>query len=386
MHFLPERYKKNPPDIAHQQTEDLLDDMIAEIESVYGQAYTEMKKKSEDYFQWFVEIDEKKRKQYEKGEISKREYQNWRQNKILEGKRWYAMSTQLAEDLANANGIAASIINGYIPEVYAINGNYTAYIIEHATLIKTGFTLFNEQAIERLIRDNPDLLPRARIDIPLYLRWNKQNLTSAVMQSIIQGEDVYQLANRIAAVTDMNSNSAVRNARTITTSAQNGGRIDGFRRAQDIGINLKNRWLATLDGHTRESHRRIDGDVVEVGEKFANGLRYPGDPNGAPAEVYNCRCTVIAAFDNQDFSQFERNNRLGDMSYDEWKKAHGGEPIFKAARNANRDMNMHEEYRSLLGKKVPSRFSDFKDLKYNRTDEWSKMKSAARKARNNRKK
>lgn len=381
MAFLPERYKKNPPDIAHQQTEDLLDDMITEIESVYGQAYTEMKQKAEDYLQWFVEMDEKKRKQFEAGEITEVDYKNWRTNKLLESKRWNDMSTQLAENLANTNGIAASIINDYLPQMYAINGNYAAYVIEHTTKINIGFTLFNEQAIERLIRDKPDLLPKAKIDIPKDMRWNKQNMTSAVMQSIIQGEDTYQFAERLAAVTDMNQTSAIRNARTMTTSAQNGGKQDQFERAQRMGIKSQKVWIASLDFRTRESHRHLDGEIVDIDEKFSNGLKFPGDPNGAPAEIYNCRCSQQQIFPDQDFSKFDRYSKLGDMSYEEWKKSKGGEPQFKAARNANRDRKMYNEYKSLLGKKVPSTFKDFQNVKYNQPSKWSDLKSAARNAR-----
>lgn len=386
MPYLPERYRRNPPDIAHEQTEAILDDMIAEIESVYGQAYTEMQKKAEDYLAWFTEMDKKKRKKYKKGKITKKEYQDWRTNKILEGQRWYAMSTQLAADLANTNGIAASIINGYIPEVYAINGNYTAYVIEHTTMINTGFTLFNEQAIERLIRDKPDLLPRAKIDIPLDMRWNKNNMTSAVMQSIIQGEDTYHLADRLAAVTNMNQTSAIRNARTMTTSAQNGGREDQFKRAIGMGIKMKKVWISTLDFRTRESHRYLDGEIIEMGETFSNGLRYPGDPSGDPSEVYNCRCSEQSIFPDQDFSSFERDSKLGDMTYDTWQNSKGGEPQFKAARNENRDKNMYKEYRSLLGKNAPRKFEDFQNVKYKNPDEWAKLKSEARKARDKRRK
>ena len=72
------------------------------------------------------------------------------------------------------------------------------------------------------------------------------------------------------------------------------------------------------------------------------------------------------------------------MSYSDWKTAHGGELIFKSARNANRDMDMHKEYRKLLGNKVPKYFSDFQKLKYNNTPEWKKMISSARKERKKR--
>lgn len=384
MVYLPEKYNRNIPDIAHEETEQLLDDIRAELESIYGQAYDEIKVKAENYLEWFKEADKKKREQLKNGDITAEEYKNWRINKMLTGKNHFAMLETISADLANVNGIVASIINGYMPEAYAINGNFTAYTIEKNLEINTAFTLFDEQSVERLIRDKPDLLPKAKLNIPKDRQWNQQNLHSAVVQSIILGETVEETAKRLAAVTDMNQTSAIRNAATMTTSAQNGGRMDGYKRAKGMGIKLKHRWLATLDGHTRESHRAIDGDVVDIGKKFKNGLEYPGDTKGKPEEVYNCRCTTIAAFEDQDFSKFERDNRLRGMSYQQWKDSKGGEPLFRAARNVNRDMAMHEEYRKLLGRKVPAKFKDFQDLKYNNREAWGKMVSDARKERNKR--
>lgn len=312
---------KNLPDIGNTETENLLKNLIAEIEKVYGQAHEELQKKADEYLVWFKAMDKKKREQWKNGEITKQDYQNWRKNKILTGQHWYAMSQTMADNLANSNSIAASIINGYIPTVYAINGNYTAYIIERETNINTAFTLFNEQAVERLIRENPDLLPKAKIDIPKDKQWNKKNMLSAVMQSIIQGESIDDLAKRLASVTDMNETSAVRNARTMITSAQNAGREDQYKRAESMGIKLSKCWIATLDHRTRASHIAIDGEIIKEGETFSNGLEYPGDMNGDPREVYNCRCRTIAIFEDQDFSKFERHSRLGEMSYDAWKNS-----------------------------------------------------------------
>lgn len=395
--YLPDRYI-NPAllaDDAYQETEELLYYMTAEIESVYGQAYTELLKKAQDHLKWFIAADEAKKKLLETDKISKEDYQSWKRNQLMTGKRNYALVNNMADALTNKNIIAASIINGYMPEVYAINGNYITYEIDKHFGINVMFELVDEQTVERLIREKPDLLPKAKVDIPKDLRWNKQHLNSAILQGILQGDSVEDIAKRLAAVTDMNKNAALRNAATMTTSAQNGGRMDSYKRAQDIGVKgLKVRWLATLDGHTRYSHRQVDGDVVEVGKKFKNGLKFPGDPEGAPAEVYNCRCCTIAAFDDSRFDKdknrnnriWEENSKVRNMTYDEWKNSKGGEPLFRSARNANRDLKMHEEYMELLGKKVPSRFKDFQELKYGNPEKWKETISAARKARNARRK
>ena len=63
------------------------------------------------------------------------------------------------------------------------------------------------------------------------------------------------------------------------------------QRAKEKGADVVKQWDAALDGRTRESHRRGDGEIRELDEKFSNGLMFPGDPNGGAAEVVNCRCT-----------------------------------------------------------------------------------------------
>ena len=394
--YLPDR--SNPlllSDEGYVETEELLYYMTAEIESVYGQAYLELLEQARKHLEWFIAADEAKRKLFDAGKLSKDDYQTWRRYQLLTGRHNHSMIQNMADVLTNKNVVAASVINGYLPEAYAINGNYITYEIEKNFGINTMFELIDEQTVERLLREKPDLLPQASVNIPKDLRWNKEKLNSAIVQGILQGDGVEKIAERLAEVSDMNKKAALRNAATMTTSAQNGGRLDGLKRAQDIGVTgLSKRWLATLDGHTRYSHRQLDGDVVPVDKKFKNGLLFPGDPQGKPEEVYNCRCCLIGAFDDDEFDKDKgRNNRIFEpdsavrnMTYDQWKNSKGGEPLFKSARNANRDLKMHEEYVSLLGKKVPSRFKDFQELKYGNPQKWKETISAARKARNARRK
>lgn len=375
-------------DEAYLQTEDLFQyGAKAEIESIYAQAEKELRETAFDYLKWFIAADTAKAVLVKSGKLSKSDYQNWRRTNLMVGKHHFAMLDVVSTNLTNINLIAADIVNGYMPEVYATNINFITYKIENTIGINTNFTLYNEQAVERLVREHPDLLPKRTIDIPKDMHWNKQEINAAVAQAIIQGENIEALADRIAVITsEKNRNSALRNAATMFTSAQNGGRNDAIKRANKLGIECNRRWIATHDGHTRKSHRQLDGDVARKGQLFKNGCEFPGDPKGRPEEVYNCRCAVVAAFDDTEYNPDDVYSRLGDMPYSQWKNARGDEPLFKAARNENRDMNMHKEYRKLLGNKVPKYFSDFQDLKYNNTAEWKKLVSDARKARNKRKK
>ena len=281
----------------------------------------------------FERKDAKKREALRKGEITKDEYKQWRVGQIAIGGRWKDMKEVLAKDYHNANMIAKSIVNGYMPQVYALNHNYATFTVEQMSGLDTAYTLYDRATVERLMRDNPDMLPppgaatSARIAAGKDIRWNKQLIQSSMMQSLLQGESIDKVAKRLAkAVGDKNYNSAVRNARTMATGAENAGRVDSYRRAQNMGIDLKQQWIATLDGRTRDSHREIDGETIKVGGIFSNGCRYPGDPQGPGAEVYNCRCTLVAQLkgfetDHKDMS-LRNTRKLGDMTYEEWKNQH----------------------------------------------------------------
>lgn len=315
-------------DKGHEETEKLLKKMEKQLDEVYKQAYSEAKDTAANFMAKFRVMDEEKRRLRDSGELDNSEYQRWRRTMLFQGKRYKEMADTLAADMTKTNVIAASVINGHLPEVYAINHNYGTYEIEHGGKINTQYSLYDRQTVERLIRDNPDLLPRkAAINIPKDELWNKNHINSAVMQGILQGKTVDDIAKNLAAtVTDMSHTSAIRNARTMTTSAQNGGRIDSYKRAQSMGVKLVQVWMATLDSRTRHEHRQLDGQKRPIGTPFkidGMEIEFPGDPKAEPYLVYNCRCTLIGEVEGVDYNLSdvtERDSKLGDMSYEEWKE------------------------------------------------------------------
>ena len=96
------------------------------------------------------------------------------------------------------------------------------------------------------------------------------------------------------------------------TGAQNGGRMAAYERAANLGIDIQKEWMATLDTRTRDSHQKLDGERVDWKKPFSNELMYPGDPEGDPAEVYNCRCTMVPFYPEFESEADKR------MTYSEW--------------------------------------------------------------------
>ena len=66
-------------------------------------------------------------------------------------------------------------------------------------------------------------------------------------------------------------------------------------RAKAKGADVVKQWDATMDGATRPTHRRLDGQIREVEERFSmdgKTAMYPGG-FGDPAEDCNCRCVAL---------------------------------------------------------------------------------------------
>lgn len=306
-------------DYGHEQTDKELKKLEKRITEEYEKAYKEVKKKADDYFKQFQKADAEKKKLVDAKLMSEKDYLAWRQSAMLTGKRWDDMADILAKDMVNADKIAAAVIGERLPDTYALNANYGTYEIEHGLGIDTSWTMYDHSTVENLMRDDPQIIPKPRVDIPKDMRWNRQKITSAITQGVLQGDSIPDIAKRLRSVTNMDRSAALRNARTYTTAAENKGRIDSYRRARELGIDLQKEWMATPDGRTRDSHVDLDGERVEIDGTFSNGCRYPADPMGDPAEVYNCRCTLVAAVKGRQYHD-DRFTRLPEgMTYEDWK-------------------------------------------------------------------
>lgn len=319
-------------DYGQRQTDAVISQMDRVIAGIYRQTEEELQKKLDDYLARFRVKDAIKREMLRKGEITLEEYNYWRTGQIMIGKRWEEMRDVIAQDLHNANNLARSVVYGHTPEVYALNHNYATFQVEKASLVDTSYTLYDRQTVERIMRSNPDLLPppgprkKAEIAAGKDIKWQSRQLQSVMTKSILAGDSIPHIAKRLSnELSVTNRKAAERYARTAATGAQNAGRVDAYKRAEDMGIEVEQEWLATLDPRTRDAHRQLDGQHVPVGEPFkidGEEIRFPGDPAAPGYLIWNCRCTLVPRLKSLDQSDAPRNSKLGDMSYDEWKNEH----------------------------------------------------------------
>ena len=397
-------------DQAHNETDLIIYEVEKRIKREFRQAAEEAKEKLREYMKAFVKKEKTWRERLESGEITEKEFNNWRYNQILGGKRWGELIEELTVVYQNARETAEVYTAEKLPAVYALNHDFTTYQIEKKAQVDTGyrlidkktietilfdnaesikdeviketakevaekvtketaketakarekikstlkdktlpeiveemqnskinvsFALYDEPTIKRLIVNNPDVLPppgkkvlKAIAEGKAQL-WDKQQLQSVATQSILQGESIDQIADRLAtAVGDSDMKAAIRNARTMYTGAENAGRQAAAERATEKGINITKVWVATLDMRTRHTHRLLDGQRKPIDKPFTvegDEIMYPCDLKSKPALIWNCRCAYITQFKGleKDIQNFNVRNdpKVNGMTYDEWKKS-----------------------------------------------------------------
>lgn len=321
-------------DYAHKLTDKQLAELEQRIAKLYKEAADELTDTVKAYFEQFEKRDAAMKEKLDAGEITEQQYKQWRLAQMGRGKRFTALRDKVAERYTDANATAVAYVNGATPGIYSLNRNYAAYKIEQVS-DKADFTLWDEQTVRRLVVEQPDLMPyyppQRALQRGIDLKYGKQQITASVTSSILQGKSVPKIANDLQSrMQDMSRASAIRTARTAITAAQNAGRLDTYRAAQDMGIKLKKQWMATLDNRTRHAHAVLDGQTVDVDKPFkVDGyeLMYPGDSSAPGYLVYNCRCTQIAEVDGEDTSSGGRRAidpetgesvLVEDMTYAEW--------------------------------------------------------------------
>lgn len=194
------------------------------------------------------------------------------------------MAASIVALLVAADAEAHKRTNKFLPDIYVKNYNS----LEVPVKLGYRFDLINEHTVRNLRFGDLKLLKDER--------WNQRRLKAQILQGILNGESIPKIAKRLEPMVNGNAEAAIRNARTAVTYAENQGRLDSMRAAEEeLGLVYRKQWIATHDNRTRDSHLEVDGDIVDLDKPFVVGdseMMCPGDPAGEPAEFFNCRCTM----------------------------------------------------------------------------------------------
>lgn len=317
--------------------------LAEQLRETYQQAGKEVQKKMDTFWKKHEAKAKRLQADVKKGKITEEDYKKWLSGQVFIGKRWQEKKDDITQVYVQADEKARRIINGTNKNEFVRFANRQGQEIK-SHVAGYSFDLYDKHTVERLLRTDPKMLPEWRIDEPKDYTWNAKRVQNSVMQGIIQGESIPQIAKRLeeGLATDNNHKMNLF-ARTAITGAQNAGRMERLHEATEMGVKVKKKWLATLDDRTRDAHADLDGQEVDIDEKFRVTVKgqtyeidFPGDPNADPSMTYNCRCTLVFVYpehqqlpaDRIAYETDESGNRksgtVKEHTYREWK---GKEPL-----------------------------------------------------------
>lgn len=123
----------------------------------------------------------------------------------------------------------------------------------------------------------------------------KKRIASNLSRGIATGSEWKVIARNIAADSNVGFNRAMRIARTEGHRIQVTAADDAQHAAKKAGADVVKQWDAALDGRTRTTHRKLDGQIRELDEPFeVDGMEVMRPSGfGRPEEDINCRCALL---------------------------------------------------------------------------------------------
>lgn len=165
----------------------------------------------------------------------------------------------------------------------------------------------------------------SKLSEPLYnaLGYNvevlKLDVARELSRGVAQSLPYAEIARNIKNTTNVDMNKSMRIAKTEGHRVSQEATYNVQKKAKERGAEIVKQWDSTLDSKTRDSHRKVDGEIRELDEKFSNGLMFPGD-KGAPArETVNCRCVLLQrakwALSDEQFTKQARVNGRNELQH-----------------------------------------------------------------------
>lgn len=203
------------------------------------------------------------------------------------------------------------------------NGTY--FILEKKYEIELGTVLISDEELIALA-NKPIFKKNFSTRLHSNTQVVAQRATQAITDGLVRGEGYAIIAKKLQSLTNMAYNNALRISRTESGRVASITNFQAAKNVKNMGIDVKKKWVATLDMKTRSDHRQLDGQTLSLPDLFKiNGYEalHPHE-FGAASEDVNCRCVLINVIDDiaPEFRMDNESKKtIQNMSYEEWLEA-----------------------------------------------------------------
>jgi len=235
--------------------------------------------------------------------------------------RLTGLDEQISGIMGRAYDVAVGELDRLPAEMYDASFFRYAWAFDQNARVSLRWGVLDPGAVGDIIRNPLDLIAKDSLSVD-----TRNRIRRAISQGLLQGKSFPQMARGVREAMANNAYQAIRIARTEGQRAQSAGTYAAYEKARANGIQGGDKWDATLDGRTREDHRKMDGKSRRDDGLFhlPNGetARYPVDPGLSAGQAINCRCRL--RFEIEGYApQLRRSRESGVIpytTYDEWER------------------------------------------------------------------
>ena len=215
------------------------------------------------------------------------------ENRVYRKQYQEALKGQVEAILERLHTQEYETIEAYLKESYTDGYLATMYSLHKQGLPLT-LPIEQEQVVKALVTNSAiseGLYMALGVDTKNLRKVIASEISRGIASNMSYGEIARNIANQTGVPKNRARSIVITESHRIQEEASQVARSE----AKKQGCNIVKQWDATLDGKTRDTHRRLDGQIREVDEPFeidGKTAMYPGG-FGRAEEDCNCRCVAL---------------------------------------------------------------------------------------------
>ena len=214
-------------------------------------------------------------------------------NRVYRKRYQEALKGQIEAILEKLHTEEYETIEEYLKDSYEDGFVSTVYSLHKQGLPLT-FPIDQRQVVKALVTNSAiseGLYKTLGVDTKRLRDVIAAEISRGLASNMSYSEIARNISNQTGSAKNRARNIVITETHRIREEASQDARVE----AKKKGANIVKQWDATLDGRTRDTHRRLDGQIREVDEPFeidGKTAMYPGG-FGVAEEDCNCRCVAL---------------------------------------------------------------------------------------------
>lgn len=214
------------------------------------------------------------------------------QNRVYRKEHQEALRDQVEAILERLHTQEYETIEEYLKDSYT-DGFLTTMYSLHQQGIPLILPIDQEQVVKALMMNSAiseGLYKSLGVDVKNLRKVIAQEISRGIVTNKSYGDIVRNVANQAAIPLKRARSIVLTETHRIKEEASQNARV----KARKEGCNIVKQWDATLDGKTRDTHRRLDGQIREVDEPFEIDGKKAMQPGGFGRAEEDCNCRCIS--------------------------------------------------------------------------------------------